>query len=223
MPVSEGTVHPVEELIPYDGPYADHVSMTRNPATSDDDLLALAERLREARELFTLGVKEGDPKHMIGSIGGIAADQERNIFLLDAENMEIRAYHSTGAFVRAYGGPGQGPKEFETASVFDRSSDGTLVVGGLGPAKVFAPGFRYRSTIGLGYRSYDVCLKDDQLYVRGYAGDLEQNTDSVEYIQVYATDTIRQTHAFAGEYASPNPMVGGNFAQGFIALTSGPA
>lgn len=61
-------------------------------------------------EDLSIGSLEGDLAYQFGQIGGVDADG--NVYITDAQTLEIRVFDGTGAYVRAIGAPGGGPGEF---------------------------------------------------------------------------------------------------------------
>jgi len=63
-----------------------------------------------------IGVTEGDPQFMFGDIRGVEAGSDGTIYVLDYLASEIRAFDSTGRYLRTLTRKGQGPGELKAAN-----------------------------------------------------------------------------------------------------------
>jgi hypothetical protein len=59
---------------------------------------------------------------------GVAADQDANIYILDSSARRVIKFDTTGEVLQAYGGPGQGPGEFDRPLNLSVSSAGVVAV-----------------------------------------------------------------------------------------------
>lgn len=77
-----------------------------------------------------IGLLEGAKEYQFGRISDIAVDAAGGIYVFDGLAPALRFYDSTGTYVRTLGGPGQGPGEYQNASLgmAVRHSDGRLVM-----------------------------------------------------------------------------------------------
>ena len=63
------------------------------------------------KEDFTIGVKEGDEKHMILEARDMDVDDSGNIYIVDRKAGHIKVFDENGTFVRTVGKKGKGPGE----------------------------------------------------------------------------------------------------------------
>jgi hypothetical protein len=76
--------------------------------------------------LFSIGKLDGPPEYSFGIIDGIAVDRKNRFYLYDAKDGQVRAYDSTGKFVRAIGRKGDGPGEYRFVAAMDVVDDSLL-------------------------------------------------------------------------------------------------
>lgn len=85
------------------------------------------ERLPEAAEVLetdlTIGVGEGEDAYMFGDIRSVDADGAGNIYVLDAQAMEVRTFDPSGVFLRTVAARGQGPGEITRANGMQVAGD----------------------------------------------------------------------------------------------------
>jgi len=62
---------------------------------------------------LSIGEAEGREEYMFELIGGIAVDQDENIYVSDWKTSEIKVFDKKGDYIRTFGRKGQGPGEFE--------------------------------------------------------------------------------------------------------------
>ena len=87
-------------------------------------------------EVFRVGVLEGEPWEMLGTVRSIAFDARGNLYLFDGSggvrgpwrDPRILVFDATGAFVREFGRSGEGPGEFNLPLSMGVMRDGTAVV-----------------------------------------------------------------------------------------------
>ena len=87
-------------------------------------------------EVFRIGVLEGESWEMLGTVRSIAFDARGNLYLFDGSggvsgpwlDPRILVFEATGAFVREFGRPGEGPGEFNLPLSMGVMRDGTTVV-----------------------------------------------------------------------------------------------
>lgn len=89
------------------------------------ELPAAAERLQTE---LSIGAIEGEPHEIFGDIRGIEADPDGNIYVLDYQASEIRAFGPDGEFLRTLTQRGEGPGELTEANGMILAEDGTLWV-----------------------------------------------------------------------------------------------
>ncbi len=91
-------------------------------------------------EVFRVGVLDGEPWEMFGTVRTAAFDGRGNLYLFDGSggvtgrwvDVRILVFDSTGGFVREFGSPGQGPGEFNVPVAMAVLPDGTSVVSDIG-------------------------------------------------------------------------------------------
>jgi hypothetical protein len=75
-----------------------------------------------------IGTRSGEVYELSG-VAGAARLSRGTIVVADGGSRQLRFFDSTGAFIRAVGGPGDGPGEFRELQTFARLSGDTLVAG----------------------------------------------------------------------------------------------
>ena len=88
----------------------------------------------------SVGDLDGPEEYVFGSIGSIAVDDDRRVYVLDYQAQHVRVYDSAGTYVETLGRPGEGPGEFFRATAIAVLPDGRLLVRELrgGRVHVFA-------------------------------------------------------------------------------------
>lgn len=87
-------------------------------------------------EELSIGSLEGEPAYQFGQIGGVDVDASGNVYITDAQAMEIRVFDASGAYLRTIGAPGGGPGEFARGVSGLFVVDDELVVPDLGNMRV---------------------------------------------------------------------------------------
>lgn len=77
---------------------------------------------------LSVGVLDGDANEIFGDIRGIEADSAGNIYVLDHQNSEIRAFDPAGRYLRTLTQDGEGPGELSAANGMLVTDRGTLWV-----------------------------------------------------------------------------------------------
>lgn len=77
---------------------------------------------------LSIGVVEGDVNEMFGDVRGIEADREGNVYVLDHQASEIRAFDAGGRYLRTLTRRGQGPGELMAANGMILTDRGSLWV-----------------------------------------------------------------------------------------------
>ena len=90
----------------------------------------------------SIGELHGPEEYLFGSIGSIAVDDDRNVYVLDTQAQHVRVFDSAGVYLRTLGRRGEGPGEFRFAEAVALLPDGRLVVRDPGNQRieVFGPG-----------------------------------------------------------------------------------
>lgn len=90
----------------------------------------------------SIGELDGAEEYLFGGIWSIAVDDDRVVYVLDAQARQVRVFDSAGEYVRTLGGRGEGPGEFRSAEAIALLPDGRLVVrdSGRNRVHVFGPG-----------------------------------------------------------------------------------
>ena len=90
----------------------------------------------------SIGELDGAEEYLFGGIWSIAVDDDRGVYVLDAQARHVRVFDSAGEYVRTLGGRGEGPGEFRSAEAIALLPDGRLVVrdSGRNRVHVFGPG-----------------------------------------------------------------------------------
>lgn len=97
-------------------------------------------------EELRIGVASGDPELQFGLITGVDADDEGNIYVLDAQASRIRVFSPDGEFLTGFGRAGGGPGELSAAQAGGAqglfiTQDGNLLVPDMGNMRMarFSP------------------------------------------------------------------------------------
>jgi hypothetical protein len=88
-------------------------SATGQPATGQPSPEGPGDRLVEASVELTIGLDDGDPRYLFGSVHGIAVDPEGRILVADAQGVRVRVYDDDGRHLFDFGRSGDGPGEFD--------------------------------------------------------------------------------------------------------------
>ncbi|MCB9512990.1 MAG: 6-bladed beta-propeller [Candidatus Krumholzibacteriia bacterium] len=107
------------------------VTVVHNPATP-----AQGAKTLELKPTWTLGGDTDDEDEFFGLIARIVADDDGNLYVLDAQLNEVKLYSADGEFIRSIGREGEGPGEFRGANGLFLLKDGTVAVAQLAPAKI---------------------------------------------------------------------------------------
>jgi hypothetical protein len=111
------SAYPVREEI------LDGVKTIMNPDYPRDGLF----RYKMA-DVLTLGKEEEPEEAILFFPYKIRVDSNNNIYVLDAEDMNIKIYDSHGKWIRNVGRRGQGPGEYMSINDFDVSGDGRIFI-----------------------------------------------------------------------------------------------
>ena len=93
---------------------------------------------REARLVpeIRIGVLDGDPNYMFGSIRSFDVDPRGRVFVMDGQALELRVYDRDGNWIANWGRDGEGPGEFgQPDGGLTILSDGRVVVRDPGNAR----------------------------------------------------------------------------------------
>ena len=90
----------------------------------------------------SIGELDGPEEYLFGNVASIAVDDDRSVYVLDAQAQEVRVFDSAGTHVETLGGRGEGPGELSHGEAIAVHPDGRLLV--RDPAnmrvQVFGPG-----------------------------------------------------------------------------------
>ncbi len=87
------------------------------------------------RETVRIGSMEGEGPELFGRIAGLELGAEGEVYVLDSQASEIRVFGRDGAFLRAFGGVGEGPGELRNPAGLALDADETLWVLNWGNAR----------------------------------------------------------------------------------------
>lgn len=93
------------------------------------------------RPVFSIGALDGPDEYAFGRIDGVAVDRRNTMYVLDAQDVQIRAFDASGKFLRNVGRKGAGPGEYRSVVGMDVTADSVLVIMDMSNARVtyFAP------------------------------------------------------------------------------------
>ncbi len=88
-------------------------------------------------EVYRIGVLDGEPWEMFGTVSKVAFDEDGNLYVFDLggllfDNLRVLVFDRTGGFVHEFGSTGDGPGEFRRPNRYVVSRDGATVVGDMG-------------------------------------------------------------------------------------------
>lgn len=101
----------------------------------------------------SIGELEGPDEYLFGTVGSIAVNDDRTVYILDTQAQEIRVFDSAGAYVETLGRRGEGPGELSHAEAIALLPDGRLVVRDPGNSRVQVYGPGPGETTAWGYRA----------------------------------------------------------------------
>ena len=88
-------------------------------------------------EELRIGMADGDPDYMFGSIGGIAVSSSNLIYVFDSQASLIRAYDQQGVLQLSFGSAGAGPGQFSPqAGPILLGAGDTLLIPDMGTQRV---------------------------------------------------------------------------------------
>ena len=178
----------------------------------EDTLLWMQDALRTGD---VIGVAEGTPDKMIGSVRGSTLSASL-MYYVDGSYSQIRAYDFGGNLVDIIGGPGEGPGEFIFPwFVSVTENNDTLVVIGSGGRNisVFSKNRDGRHSFQTSFRAEalfvggGLCAMHGHVYTTGYseetAGAIHKHTVQGQYLE-----------SFGASYNHPKPLIRRNMAKG---------
>ena len=101
----------------------------------------------------SIGELEGPDEYLFGTVGSIAVNNDRIVYILDTQAQEIRVFDSTGTYIETLGRRGEGPGELRQAEAIALLPDGRLVVRDPGNSRVQVYGPGPDETAEWGYRA----------------------------------------------------------------------
>lgn len=178
-------------------------------------------RLASEPELV-IGRLEGETPYLFGEISGAVRLEDGSIVVGDDQARELRYFDSAGTFVRAVGGPGEGPTEFpRSVYSLERCGRDRIYARDLwaqrvlawGPDGVFQRGFQLVEPGNPTRGPYGATCTDDGGFVAvGWGGgermsipDLPPGAEAVMYTQeapVWVLDSLAALKAEMGTFLS---------------------
>ena len=101
----------------------------------------------------SVGELEGPDEYLFGTVGSIAVNDDRTVYVLDTQAQEIRVFDATGSYIETLGRRGEGPGELRQAEAIALLPDGRLVVRDPGNSRVQVYGPGPGETAEWGYRA----------------------------------------------------------------------
>jgi hypothetical protein len=123
--------------------------VVHNPAAAIDAPMTIA-----LDEVFRLGGWDGGEDEFFGVISAIVEDEQKNLYVLDAQLHEVKVYDAAGAYLRTIGREGEGPGEFRGGAGLFWLPNGDLGVAQAFPGRIVTltregqPGSDYRLEAG---------------------------------------------------------------------------
>lgn len=77
---------------------------------------------------ISIGELEGPDEYLFATVGSIAVDDDKNVYVLDTQAQEVRVFDSTGTHAGTFGGRGGGPGELSQGEAIAVLADGRLLV-----------------------------------------------------------------------------------------------
>jgi 6-bladed beta-propeller len=102
--------------------------MPGSPARARVDGLPVGTDSIVATRLLRIGQLDGAPEYAFGRIDAIATTADGGFYLCDSNDVSIRRYDSSGAFIRKVGRKGAGPGEYGMCADIAVARDGGLAV-----------------------------------------------------------------------------------------------
>jgi len=208
-----------------EGPDATATAAVRSvPAAEEDVILipsphavprptgGLAEAISVLRAMhdegITIGRESGGKSEMFGEVTDVARAPGGKVYVLDALNGTIKIYDRQARFEGSFGRPGNGPNELFYPVALDLSGDSLLLVAQKNRVvKTFriddAPRIEETASFTLDFNPEDLCLMNDEIYVRGYRAD-PAGSGSVIHVYDLQGEEIR---AFGEPYETDHAMM----------------
>ena len=186
----------------------------------DGPLVAFRRDVEGISLVATIGSLQ-EPTTAFGQITDLVVDSAGRIYVLDAENHEIREFAPDGTFRRRFGGRGDGPMEFRNPVALAFTPAGMLAVASGRSIKFFDVADSTIKPIGTwplveipGAR--DMCVLGHDLVIRG------NNPDTAHHIvHLVGEDGVRR-RSFARGYEHGSFIVRGEMSRGPIACVEEP-
>ncbi len=132
---------------------------------------------------YTIGMKEGPAQDMIGQVRDVVVSDSL-IYYLDGSFSQIRAYDFEGRLVDVFGGPGDGPGEFDwpiRIAAVGREENKYVVVASYrrSTLSVFRKASNSDHQLRSSFRAVtsfvngDMCAMNGHIYTTGYAEDID--------------------------------------------------
>ena len=170
--------HPTAENIPDPDTLA-HFITEADTVSTDPDMEALAQRLRAAVPIDTIGALEGPRHYMLGEIVDAGLNSRGELFVLDSEHRELFVYTSTGDYIMTIGRPGDGPGEFAyPEDLYIDVQDRIYVADRRSRISVLTPttaSYTFSHLIALNFSPASICAVDDAVFVAGPMAGRDSN------------------------------------------------
>ena len=190
-----------------------HPTPENIPEVADPRFILRADRestfIDEASyERITIGVEDGELHEMFGEVVDLALPGDGTVLVLDRRNSEVRVFDYGGALLTTFGGPGNGPGEFQkrpykissgdqgrAAFALDEFGESVTAFGRLDPS-TFTPKMIFRT----GLLAHNGCAMNGHYWVYGY----NPAFDGVLHKFTYGGERVA---SFLEYYQSPRELV----------------
>ena len=192
-----------------------HPTQQNLPSAEDDQYLVAREH-KEGEGFIELadyphriiGKADGEPSELLVNIQDLAADQQGNVYVLDARgfgypSLQVFVYNDRGVLSTTLGGRGAAPGQFRNPSAVDLTRDGKiLLVMDWHRVHVFernSSGYQFARSFQSPGRT-DLCAMNEEAFVLGYS------SEQPGVIHRYALDGTLVT-SFGEPYDDPNERI----------------
>lgn len=190
--------------------------------SGDATLDGLAQRLRLASRLDSIGSLDGDESTVMGRITDATVSRDGRVFVLDAENQTIRVFARDGTALAPIGRRGSGPSDLRSPVAIWVTGDTTLTVvdAALGIKRFMLRDARQDPAIlTLPFSFTHACQSGPAIFAlsSGFVQTSSTRDAEIEPIirQLRNDGTI--VRAFGSSYPSPWALVRRNMSEGVLA------